>query len=126
MYVRTRAHPEAKDFFRQAGRKALVLFLLGICVVISTSAQNRNSGNRGANTALHINVYIVPTVMTPRPEQKNVSSGVVTYNITTIQPSVETTETTTLLPGGLVGSSGSSGAGSGIVVVLKTLTIVAK
>lgn len=125
MYIRAHAHSEARYFFRQAGLKALVLFLLGISVVSAASAQNRKPDSGSANTAMHIHVHVVPVVMTPRPEQKNVSSGVVTYDITTSQPSVETTETTTLLPGRLVGSSGSGGAGSGIVV-LKTFTIVAK
>lgn len=125
MYIRTDAHSEAKHFFQQAGRKALVLLLLGLSVVSAASAQKGKRDSRGADAALHINVYVVPTVMTPRPEQKNTSTGVVTYNITTSQPSVERTETTTLVWGSLVGSGGSSGAGSGIVV-LKTLTIVAK
>jgi hypothetical protein len=125
MHIRTHAHSEARHFFRQAGRKALALFLLGISAVSAASAQKGKPNSRNGDAVLHIRVHVVPVVITPRAVQKNVSSGVVIYNITTSQPSVETTETTTLLPGALVGSSGSSGAGSGIVV-LKTLTIVAK
>lgn len=125
MYILRRRSSGLKYFFHQAGRKALVLFLLGIFVVSAASAQKGRPKSRSGDAVLHIHVHVVPVVMTPRPRQKNVSSGVVTYDITTSQPSVETIETTTLLPGGLVGSGGGGGAGSGIVV-LKTFTIVAK
>lgn len=121
MYIRTHAHSEAKHFFQKVGRKALVLFLLGTLAVSAASAQKGKPNSRSADAALHIDVYVVSTVMAP-PAQKNGSSGVVTYNVPTSRPSVETTETTTLLPGSFVGSS-SGGSGT---VVLKTLTIVAK
>jgi hypothetical protein len=122
MYIRTHAHSEAKHFFQQAGYRALVLFLLAISIVSAASAQKGKKNRRNADAVLHLNVYVVPVVMAPRPVQ-NISSGIVTYNVPMNRPSVEMTETTTLLPGSLVGSSGS---GSGAVVVLKTLTIVTK
>lgn len=126
MYIRTRGRSGAKHFFQQAGSKALILALLGVTAASAASAQNGKPHSRSADAVLHIQVHVVPTVMVPTvmaPQaQKNISEGLVTYNITPSQPSIETIETTTLLPRSFVGSS-SAGSGP---VLLHTLTIVVK
>lgn len=95
----------------------LTLTALLVCASLPASAQSRTSGQ----AVLHIQVYIVPALISPPPpvEPKIPLGGTVAYNVSTVKPDVEVIEETRpLLIRNANGAEGLKGA------VLKTRTIV--
>lgn len=118
-YIRTQRRPSVRAFitFRKL---ATALTLLSIFLTLPTLAQNGKSGGNSPQAVLHIRVHVVPAVMPPRHRERPPDSAI-TYNVSTQESSTEVIESTSVLPGNVVG--GNSGSGS---IVLHTLTVVPK
>lgn len=101
-------------------RRPSVRALLSIFLALPILAQNGKSGGNSPQAVLHIRVHVVPAVMPPRHRERQPDSAI-TYNVSTQESSTEVIESTSVLPGSVVG--GNSGTGS---IVLHTLTVVPK
>lgn len=113
-YICTQRRPSVRAFDTIL-KLATALTLFSIFLSVPILSQNGKS-----QAVLHIRVHVVPAVMPP-PHRERPPDSTVTYNVSTQESSTEVIESTSVLPGSVVGSNAGNGS-----IVLHTLTVVPK